>query len=245
MTTNAFIQSLISARKWSWIGLEKVNGDWVWPDGTKASFTNWFPGQPSGDGNYVSMFADNTGSARWNDLSSSHKRKAVCQYGSNDAGYIKVFAHNTAGGLFSSRHDALSKNPDNPKANLFSILDKLENYRGVDGNFQFKLCYPEVGKCNEWIQSSNPATETTIRGFRAISLNFTRNGAGGSWVGLGKSSSISYSETLIDDSPAAKNWHTAIGSCAYWPRKPQIPGPTPANTGFPSGISEVVLYVFK
>ena len=163
------------------------------------------------------------------------------------AGYVKIFGHNTAGGLFSSRSDALYKNPDNPDANLFSILSKLEDYRGKDGNFQFKLCYPEggVGKCNEWIQSSNPAKETTIRGFRAISLDFTKNGAGGAWAGLGKSSSISYDETLIDDSPAAKNWHCAIGSCAYWPGKPKIPGPTPGNKGFPSGYTEVVLYAFK
>ena len=162
------------------------------------------------------------------------------------AGYVKIFGHNTAGGLFSSRADALSKNPDDPNANLFSILDKLENYRGNDGNFQFKLCYLEVGKCNEWFQSSNPATETTIRGFRAISLDFTRNGAGGAWAGLGKSSPISYAETLIDDSPAARNWHCAIGSCAYWPGKTLIPGPTPVNEGIQkSGISEVVLYVFK
>ena len=163
-------------------------------------------------------------------------------------GYVKIFGHNTAGGLFSSRSDALSKNSDNPNANLFSILNKLEDYRGKDGNFKFKLCYPErgVGKCNEWIQSSNPATEMTIRGFKAISLDFTINGARGAWAGLGKSSPISYAETLIDDSPAARNWHCAIGSCAYWPGKPLIPGPTPVNEGIQkSGISKVVLYVFK
>ena len=101
------------------------------------------------------------------------------------AGYVKIFSHNTAGGLFLSTTDALSKNTDNPTANLFSILNKLENYRDKDGNFQFKLCYPEVGKCNEWIQSSNPAKETTIRGFRAISLDFTKNGAGRNhWIDL-------------------------------------------------------------
>ena len=162
------------------------------------------------------------------------------------AGYVKIFGHNTAGGLFSDRADALSKNPDDPNANLFSNLAKLENYRGKDGNFQFKLCYPEVGKCNEWIQSSNPATETTIRGFGAISLDFTKNGAGGAWAGLGKSSSISYEETLIDDSPAARKWYCAIGSCAHFPQKPLIPGPAIENEGIQKkGISDVVLYVFK
>ena len=162
------------------------------------------------------------------------------------AGYVKIFGHNTAGGLFSNRTDALSKNPNDPEANLFSILVNLEKYRGKNGNFQFKVCYPEVGKCNEWIQFSNPATETTIRGFRAISLDFTRNGAGGDWAGLGKSSSISYEETLIDDSPAARYWYCAIGSCSYWPINSKFPGPATGNEGIrKKGISEVVLYVFK
>ena len=40
--TNSFVQSIIDG--WSWIGLEKVNGEWVWPDGTKAIYTNW--GEP-------------------------------------------------------------------------------------------------------------------------------------------------------------------------------------------------------
>ena len=153
-------------------------------------------------------------------------------------GYVKVFGHDTAGGLFSRREDALTKNVDNPVAHLFSILNQLEKYRGSDGNFQFKLCYPELNKCNEWIQSSNPATETTIRGFKPISLAFQTNGIGGAWAGLGKSSTISYEETLIDDSPAYKNWHSAIGACAYWPGKPKIPDPRGGK-----GITKVNLYV--
>ena len=163
------------------------------------------------------------------------------------AGYIKIFGHNTAGGLFSSTTDAMSKNPENPNAYLFSILNNLENYRGKDGNFQFKLCYPEVGKCNEWIQSSNPATETIIKGFKAISLEFTKNGIYDAWAGLGKASSFkskSYGTTLIDDAPESKNWFCAIGATAYWPEKLQIPGPNFGNSD-PEGISEVVLYVFK
>ena len=78
MTTNAFVQTMVSWR--SWIGLTKVNGQWVWPDGTKATLTNWVPRQPSGDGPFVEMFADKEGPGKWNDLASSHKRGAVCQY---------------------------------------------------------------------------------------------------------------------------------------------------------------------
>ena len=150
-------------------------------------------------------------------------------------GYVKVFGHDTAGGLFSRREDALTKNKDNPDAQLFSILNQLENYRGSDGNFQFKLCYPELNKCNVWIQSSNPATETTIRGFEPISLAFKTNGIGAAWAGLGKSSSDS---VLTDDAPAYGSWYSAIGAFTYWPGKPTIPGPRGEN-----GITKVNLYV--
>ena len=57
------------------------------------------------------------------------------------SGYVKIFSHNTEEGLFESRNEALTKNCHKPGAKLFSHLDKLEEYRGVDGNFQFKLCF--------------------------------------------------------------------------------------------------------
>ena len=141
----------------------------------------------------------------------------------------------------------MSKNPENPNAYLFSILNNLENYRGKDGTFQFKLCYPKVGKCNEWIQTSNPAKETNIRGFKAISLEFTKNGQRNAWAGLGKTGSNSYGTTLIDDAPEYENWFCAIGATTYWPERFKIPGPESENEegGLQGGISEVILYVFK
>ena len=156
------------------------------------------------------------------------------------AGCVKIFGHHTSGGLFSSKDDAMTKNPDNPSAKLFSILSKLEKYRDGDGNFQFKLCYPGLVKCNEWIQTSNPATETNITGFKAITLTFETNGyKGGEWAGLGKN--ISWG-TLIDDTPSQVNWHCAIGARAYWPNKPKIPGPAGQ---IPNGITDVELFVLK
>ena len=157
------------------------------------------------------------------------------------AGYIRIFGHNTEGGLFSSKTDALLKNIENPSSFLFSILQLLENYRGKDGNFQFKLCYPEVGKCNEWIQTSNPAKETTIRGFKAISLEFTKNSLQNDWAGLGKNAD---GTALIDDAPEDESGFCAIGATTYWPEKFQIPGPFYRGPGSSSGgISEVNLYL--
>ena len=54
--TNSFVLPMVKYR--SWIGLEKVNGEWVWPDGTKATYLPWLPGQPSGDGPFVEIFGN-------------------------------------------------------------------------------------------------------------------------------------------------------------------------------------------
>ena len=112
----------------------------------------------------------------------------------------------------------------------------MENHRDENGNFQFKLCYPELDKCNEWIQSSNPATETEIKGFRAIDLKFKTTVKGGKWAGLGKSIS---GPTLMDDTPTTYNWYCAIGASSNYPSNPKIPGPA----GY--FVTEVDLYVFN
>lgn len=31
-----------------WIGLRKIGGIWVWPNGSQAIYTDWRPGQPDG-----------------------------------------------------------------------------------------------------------------------------------------------------------------------------------------------------
>ena len=159
--------------------------------------------------------------------------------------FQKIFSHNTAGGLFSDRDDAMYKNPDNPEADLFSVLYRLEDFRDADGNFHFKLCYPELtgaggGRCNEWTQTSNPATEGTITGFQAISLSFTvneyENGRGRSWGGLGRSNDTD--TTLIDDTGEEPNWWSAIGAMEHYPQgESSIPGP------FDYNVTQVALYI--
>ena len=76
--------------------------------------------------------------------------------------------------------------------------------------------------CNEWIQTSNPATETKITGFLPVRLSFKSNGHNNPWVGIGRKDS---SPTLINDSPTQSAWYTAIGSRTYWSGKTTIPGP--------------------
>ena len=133
-------------------------------------------------------------------------------------GFVKVFSHDTAGGLFSSQEEALNKNPDNPDAELFSILDQLEDYRDHEGILHFKLCYPEltgVGgcHCNEWTQTSNPVISQNIEGFNAISIAFPQDGKRNSWAGLGRSP-VGH-RSFLDDTPSDYTWWTSIGATEY------------------------------
>ena len=148
------------------------------------------------------------------------------------SGYTKVFQHYTSGGLFTSYKDVGSRNPKNPRANLFSIFNQLEKYRGKNNKFRFKLCYPEHKLCNEWYQSSNPYLESSIEGFEAIHLEFKTTGVTGrKWAGIGKYAKNMINGAFIDDTPDVKRVsQTAIGANRYSPRKPFIPGPKGSTT---------------
>ena len=130
-----------------------------------------------------------------------------------DSEWTKVFHHNNIGGYFSSPQDALRKNVDNPSANLYSILYKLNDFRSSIG-FHFKLCYPELGNygngCNEWVQTSNPATDSTITGFIPINLSFTKDSYHDDWAGIGNTGDNGIA--LIDDAPNRSGGYTPIGS---------------------------------
>ena len=140
-----------------------------------------------------------------------------------------MFNHDVSEGLFTNK-DAGSKNPEDPDNKLYSILDQLEDYRNNDGKFQLKLCYPQLtwgkdGKiCNEWIQSSNLYTESTITGFEKIFLAFDRNSNNDDWRGLGKNLVGNDVAVMMDDSPDTSNWFSAIGAKSYWGNR-TIPGP--------------------
>ena len=163
-----------------------------------------------------------------------------------DAQYTTIFSHDARGGVFSSQADAANKNADSPDAYLFSILDQLEEFRGSDGKFRFKLCYPELtwgvgGKtCNEWMQTSNPMTETTITGFESVSLAFIYDSYLNPWKGLGKSPPNLPSST-IDDAPAHKPRYCSIGTKYFY--RDKIHGPRNHEDWRKSFVSKVHLYV--
>ena len=124
-----------------------------------------------------------------------------------------MYALNTAGGLFANLDETKKKNIDDPEADLSSILYDLESMRNKDRVFHFKLCYQELTQfdfpCNEWMQSSNPVTESTITGFDGITLTFPKTDVG-SFQGLGLSPSSK--ANLIDNSPSSGNWWYSIGT---------------------------------
>ena len=130
----------------------------------------------------------------------------------------------------------------------------MEDYRNLDGKFKLKLCYPELawgknGKnCNEWYQTSNPFTNSTITGFQEIFLAFHINSNKYAWGGLGINTKGPNHYAIIDDSPTRDNYFCAIGVKNYWPKDGLIPGPRHPDIvdnieSTYTGITKVVLYV--
>jgi hypothetical protein len=92
--------------------------------------------------------------------------------------WVLVFRHDIAGGFFQDRADALSKNPDDPTASLFSRLDTLESYRNQDNQLAFKMVWPELSPVNSntWLQESNPFADGApprAEGYMPIRLHFS------------------------------------------------------------------------
>ena len=90
-----------------------------------------------------------------------------------------MLSHDLDGGFFPSMQDVRSFNPDNPDANIYSILYQMENYR-ENGVFRLRICYKEITQfefpCNEWTQSSNFLEETEVSDFEIIELAFENFG---------------------------------------------------------------------
>ena len=99
-----------------------------------------------------------------------------------------------------------SVNPDDPLADNFSLLDKLEDYKSGD-KFDFKVSWPELATDKElvWRQSSNPLKlKDRVEGFEHVSGN-----AHSTWGGIALSNTTS---TLLDGTPSKGGWWFAMGS---------------------------------
>jgi hypothetical protein len=66
----------------AWIGLEQSGGWRFTSYGLGLGYSNWAPGEPSGDGTCGMMFGNTRGnSSRWNDAScSANKNEGICEW---------------------------------------------------------------------------------------------------------------------------------------------------------------------
>ena len=47
-------------------------------------------------------------------------------------------------------------------------------FRSCNGNFHFRLVYPELKGYNEWTQTNNPTTQTVVTGLKSILFLYFR-----------------------------------------------------------------------
>ena len=125
--------------------------------------------------------------------------------------WVKVFNHNTIGGMFSryDRDEVRNFNSDDPDADLYSILDQIENYR-IDGLFHIRFCYPEYTEefpCNEWTQSSNFLEETEVADYKQIRITYEKCYGDLDFAGLRKSTSNYWSFFVA----TCYSWYFGIG----------------------------------
>jgi hypothetical protein len=76
-----------------WMGLNRLNGAWNWIDNTPVDFTNYWPGEPNGDGQcvefgYTTACRPPDYGDRWNDLPCGSLGNFI-----TDLTYLSVKAH--------------------------------------------------------------------------------------------------------------------------------------------------------
>ena len=131
----------------------------------------------------------------------------------------------------------MSKNPEDENSKLYSIMDQLPRLSQSLGEFRLRLCYPEIEeadqRCNEWIQTSKPATDTILEGFRPINWKHSN-----SFRGLGRNEVEGFA--LIDDAPHITNGLNYIGTNQLFRGKSVGPEPLPGKYVL---INKVELYI--
>ena len=106
-----------------------------------------------------------------------------------------------------------------------------------------KLVYPELDGRNEWKQTSNPATNSTIEGYQSVKLDFEIDGHESPWGGLGLCTGTHYA--LISDTPTSENYYMCIGCQTWYPSSGTIPGPRKPGSTVEHAVTRVELYIVK
>jgi len=97
-----------------------------------------------------------------------------------------------------------SKNPNDPTAANFAILDQLDQFK-VDGKFKFKMSWPGSGdQANIWTQTSHPVQTSGVANYVPVDVAYPGNG----WFnGLAKNYG-GQANALLDGDKGGGDWYS-------------------------------------
>jgi hypothetical protein len=148
-----------------------------------------------------------------------------------------VLVFRQSAGFYKWKENDWTKNANKPEEDNYAILDKLEDFRGTDGMFEFKLQWKDgsdrlLAKDGPqiWKQSNNPTTSTSVADYEEVQDNCKGYN---NWYGLALSDKRDWS--IIDGSRGKSFWYCIMCKSEYG-------GGIPACR---SVAKKVELYVWK
>ena len=104
---------------------------------------------------------------------SSYKAHVVCKTSGQtcDGNWKRVVKQDSSRGenFATGNEFYTTKNQLNEfESNIFSINQQLPSMINPLGQYHFRMVYPDINEYVEWMQTSNPAADTTVTGFQPI-----------------------------------------------------------------------------
>ena len=124
---------------------------------------------------------------------------------------------------------SLALNTGNPANDNYSILHRITDFKNTDGKYRLRYVNGVNGNANEWRQTSNFTTASSVSGYQTI--NLYKSGAG--WGGLRLTS---HNSTWFDGTNSG-NWWFAAGVTTLYHGK--YPG------HYPDKLDKVEIWVLK
>ena len=88
---------------------------------------------------------------------------------------------------------------------------------------------------NEWLQSSNPATDSTIEGYEPVTITYgADDNANPLFRGLGRDDGSNAEKCAIDHTPKVNKWYFCIGVLNLF--NGGIPGPSLDALNYPRNV---------